>query len=249
MTDIQFLLQLTDQYEHELPPFPENGTLSNPNLAACIDHTLLKAEGTLAQVERLCLEARENHFATVCVNGIYVSRAAKWLRDSGVAVCTVVGFPLGAVPTRVKVYEARQAIADGATEIDMVIPIGLMKSGEATAVYDDIAAVTEASHKEGAVVKVILEMAYLSQREKILATLLTKAAGADFVKTSTGFASSGASTEDVRLMRSIVGPVDQMGVKAAGGIRTLADALAMLAAGATRIGASASIKILQEVQG
>lgn len=248
MNKIDHILQLTQQYEQELPQFPENGILVNPNLAGCIDHTLLKAEGLPAQVEQLCQEAREYHFASVCVNGVFVSRAAKWLQGSGVAVCTVVGFPLGATPTRVKVYETRQAIADGATEIDMVIPVGLLKGGEVNAVLDDIAAVTEASHKEGAITKVILEMAYLTQREKILACLLCAAAGADFVKTSTGFAASGATPEDVRLMRSVVGPVNQMGVKAAGGIRTLADAHAMLAAGATRLGASASIKILKEAQ-
>ena len=248
MNKIDHILQLTQQYEQEMPQFPANGVLTNPNLAGCIDHTLLKAEGLPAQVEQLCQEAREYHFASVCVNGVFVARAAKWLQGSGVAVCTVVGFPLGATPTRVKVYETRQAIADGATEIDMVIPVGLLKGGEVNAVLDDIAAVTEASHKEGAITKVILEMAYLTQREKILACLLCAAAGADFVKTSTGFAASGATPEDVRLMRSVVGPVNQMGVKAAGGIRTLADAHAMLAAGATRLGASASIKILKETQ-
>lgn len=248
MSDIKHLLQLTDEYEQQLPPFPAGGVLENPNLAACIDHTLLKPEGTLAQLEKLCSEAREYQFATVCVNGVYVARAAKWLQGSGVLACTVVGFPLGAVPSRVKVYEARQAIADGAKEVDMVIPIGLMKSGEYSAVYEDIAAVTEASHKEGAAVKVILEMVLLSQREKILGCLLCKAAGADFVKTSTGFAASGATVEDVRLMRSIVGPISTMGVKAAGGIRTLADARAMLAAGANRLGASAGVKIMQEVK-
>lgn len=246
--NLNHLLQLTQQYEETLPPFPVNGALQNPNLAACIDHTLLKPEGTPAQVEQLCNEARTYHFASVCVNGIYVSRAARWLTGSGVAVCTVVGFPLGAVTTPTKVYETRQAIADGATEIDMVIPIGLLKGQENQLVSDDIAAIVEAAHKEGAIVKVILEMALLTHREKILACLLSKAAGADFVKTSTGFAASGATVEDVRLMRSLVGPLDQMGVKAAGGIRTLADARAMLAAGATRLGASAGIKILQEIQ-
>ena len=248
MSDLNHLLALTDQYEQQLPPFPEDGVLVDPNLASTIDHTLLKAEGTIAQIEKLCVEARENHFASVCVNGIFVARCAKLLQGSGVPVCTVVGFPLGATPTRIKVAETRQAITDGAKEIDMVIPVGMMKSGEYACVYEDIAQITEAAHAEGALVKVILEMAYLSLREKILGCLLSKAAGADFVKTSTGFAASGASVEDVRLMRSVVGPVQRMGVKAAGGIRTLSDARAMLGAGANRIGASASLKILEEAK-
>lgn len=246
MSDLSHLLALTDEYEQHLPPMPAGGVLENPNLAACIDHTLLKPDGTLAQLEQLCREARDCHFATVCVNGIFVPRAARWLQGSGVAVCTVVGFPLGAVPSRVKVYETRQAVVDGAAEIDMVIPVGLLKSGEYAAVLDDIAAVTEAAHTEGAAVKVILEMVLLTQREKILSCLLCKAAGADFVKTSTGFAASGATVEDVRLMRAVVGPISSMGVKAAGGIRTLKDARAMLEAGANRLGASASVKIMQE---
>lgn len=237
---------LQEQYLQELPPFPSGGTLEAPNLAACIDHTLLKAEATPAQVTELCQEARQHQFAAVCVNGLHVPLAARLLQGSPVAVCTVVGFPLGAMSSAAKVLETQQAIQDGAQEIDMVLSIGLLKAGQTEAVLADIEAIVAASHRQQARVKVILEMAYLNQAEKILACLLCLAAGADFVKTSTGFAPSGATVEDVRLMRCIVGPIDRMGVKAAGGVRTLAHARAMLAAGANRLGASASLAILQE---
>lgn len=240
------ILALQAQYERELPPFPQNGRLENPILAACIDHTLLKPEATPAQIIQLCQEARQYGFASVCVNSLYVPLAAQQLQGSPVAVCTVVGFPLGAMPTPVKVYETTQALQNGAQEIDMVLPIGLLKAGQAQAVLDDIQAIVNEAHHHHAIVKVILEMAYLTQSEKILACLLCKAAQADFIKTSTGFAPSGATVEDVRLMRCIAGPIDQMGVKAAGGVRSLADARAMLEAGANRLGASASIKIIQE---
>jgi deoxyribose-phosphate aldolase len=241
------ILSLQAQYEHELPPFPEGGQLQNPDLAACIDHTLLKPDATPAQVIQLCQEARQYRFASVCVNGLYVPLAAQQLQGSPVAVCTVVGFPLGAMPTSVKVHETHQALQDGASEIDMVLPIGLLKAGQADAVLADIQTIVNEAHLHQAIVKVILEMAYLTHREKILACLLCKAAQADFVKTSTGFAPSGATPEDVRLMRRIVGPISEMGVKAAGGVRSLADARTMLEAGANRLGASASVKIIQEL--
>lgn len=233
-------------YEQRLPPFPEHGCVPAGRLAQWIDHTLLKPEATPDQVKTLCKDARQYQFASVCINPIYVKLSASLLADSGVKVCTVVGFPLGAVPTLTKVFETRQAIRQGAHEIDMVIPVGLLKAGQAQKVLDDITAVSAAVHAKGAILKVILEMALLNRAEKILACLLCEAAGADFVKTSTGFGPGGATVEDVELMRRVVGPVDQMGVKAAGGIRTLADALAMLQAGATRLGTSAGVKLVQE---
>jgi deoxyribose-phosphate aldolase len=240
------LIELAKTYEQTLPPFPENGRVEAGALAQWIDSTILKPEATPAQVETLCEDARRYQFAAVCVNPIYVKTAAALLNQSGVKVCTVVGFPLGAVPTRTKVFEARQAIRQGAAEIDMVIPVGMIKGGKVQVVLDDIQAVVDATHERGQAVKVILEMALLSRYEKILGCLLCQAAGAEFVKTSTGFGPGGATAEDVELMRRVVGPVDRMGVKAAGGIRTLADALAMLQAGATRLGTSAGVKLAQE---
>lgn len=213
-------------------------------LARYIDHTLLKADATPAQVEHLCAEARWYGFASVCVNSAYVPLCARLLADSAVAVCTVVGFPLGAMATAAKVCEARQAIADGAREIDMVMAIGWLKAGEYTYVRDDIAQLVAVSHAGGALCKVIIETALLNDEEKIAACLLAASAEADFVKTSTGFASSGATAEDVALMRRVVG--SSIGVKASGGVRTLADAQAMIAAGASRIGASAGVQIVRE---
>jgi deoxyribose-phosphate aldolase len=198
-----------------------------------------------AQVEQLCAEARRYGFATVCVNPVYVRLAAEQLKESQVAVCTVAGFPLGSTTTAVKVYEARQAIADGATEVDMVIHVGALKAGDQSYVQEDIAAVQAACHEGGALLKIIIEAVLLSDEEKVSACQLAKAAGADFVKTSTGFAGGGATIEDVRLMRQTVGL--QMGVKAAGGIRSYADAMAMVEAGANRIGASAGVKIVEQV--
>jgi deoxyribose-phosphate aldolase len=216
----------------------------DPSIAALIDHTVLKAEATYADVAKLCEEARRYAFASVCVNGSRVQQAAAALRESRVKVCTVIGFPLGAMAGRAKVAEAGIALLDGATELDMVINIGLLKDGEDAAVRADIAALASTAHKGGAIVKVIIETALLTDDEKRRACRLAAEAGADFVKTSTGFASAGATAADVALMREAVGP--GLGVKASGGIRTLADLRAMVAAGATRIGASASVKILQE---
>lgn len=215
-------------------------------LARMIDHTLLKPEATPAQIKQLCAEAREHHFASVCINPLYVPLASEELAGSDVKVCTVIGFPLGATPTAVKVYEAELALAQGATELDMVIAIGQLKAGEEAAVRDDIAALAAVCHAHGALLKVIIEAALLSAAEKVTACRLAQEARADFVKTSTGFARSGATVADVALLRRTVGP--EMGVKAAGGIRTYEQALAMIEAGASRIGASAGITILASAE-
>ena len=216
-------------------------------VSGMIDHTLLKPDATRADIEKLCREASEFHFATVCVNPTWVATAAALLKGTGVGVCSVVGFPLGATPADVKNYETRRAIFDGATEIDMVINIGALKSGDLRVVERDIEAVVEPCRQCGVTSKVIIEAALLTDEEKITACTLSKAAGADFVKTSTGFASGGATAADVALMRRVVG--DDMGVKAAGGVRDLEGLKAMVAAGATRVGASAGVKIVQESKG
>ena len=216
-------------------------------VSTMIDHTLLKPDATRSDIEKLCREAAEFHFATVCVNPAWVATAAALLRGSGVGVCSVVGFPLGATTPDVKNYETRRAIFDGATEIDMVINIGALKSGDLRTVERDIEAVVDPCRQCGATSKVIIEAALLTDEEKITACTLSKAAGADFVKTSTGFASGGATAADVALMRRVVGA--EMGVKAAGGVRDLEGLKAMVAAGATRVGASAGVKIVQESKG
>ena len=216
-------------------------------VSGMIDHTLLKPDATRGDIERLCREAMEFHFATVCVNPTWVATAARLLRGSGVGVCSVVGFPLGATPPDVKNYETRRAIFDGATEIDMVINIGALKSGDLRTVERDVEAVIEPCRQCDVTSKVIIEAALLTDDEKITACTLAKAAGADFVKTSTGFASGGATAADVALMRRVVGA--DMGVKAAGGVRDLEGLKAMVAAGATRVGASAGVKIVQESRG
>ena len=216
-------------------------------LAGMIDHTLLKPEATREQIAQLCFEARKHNFASVCINPTWVELCAQLLQGSPVKVCTVIGFPLGATSPEVKVFEANQAIEHGASEIDMVINIGALKARDLELVGRDIQGVVAASHARGAIVKVIIEAALLSDEEKTIACLLSKEAGADFVKTSTGFASGGATVHDVELMRRVVGP--EMGVKAAGGIRTFEDAENMIKAGATRIGASAGVKIIQGPSG
>ncbi|MHA1653606.1 MAG: deoxyribose-phosphate aldolase [Candidatus Thorarchaeota archaeon] len=210
-------------------------------LAKMIDHTELKPNATEERIRNLCSEAIEHGFGAVCVNGCNVQTAAKMLDGSGVAVCSVVGFPLGAMATSAKAYEARTAVEDGAAEIDMVLNVGALKSRNLDYVRNDIAAVVAAV--PSAIVKVILETGYLEEDEIVLACRLAEEAGAHFVKTSTGFGPRGATVEDVRLMRKTVG--DRLGVKAAGGIRTFEDAVAMIEAGATRIGASRGIDILQ----
>jgi deoxyribose-phosphate aldolase len=211
-------------------------------LASTIDHTLLKADTTLSQIDKLCAEAAEHKFASVCVNGVWVRRCAEALAGTGVAVCTVVGFPLGAMAPEAKAFEARRAVEDGACEVDMVLQVGALTSGEHDFVREDVRAVAQAVHPLGAKLKVILETCLLTDREKRLACELAKAAGADFVKTSTGFSTGGATVEDIRLMREAVGPV--LGVKASGGVRDADDARKLIAAGATRIGASASVAIV-----
>jgi deoxyribose-phosphate aldolase len=216
-------------------------------VAGYIDHTLLKPEATRAEIEKLCQEARTYNFASVCVNPVWVKECAFALYGSPVKVCTVVGFPLGASLGDVKAYETRRAIFDGATEIDMVINIGALKSGDNNIVKRDISAVVEAAHDACAIVKVIIETALLTDEEKIRACLLAKDASADFVKTSTGFSKGGATVADIELMRRTVGA--EIGVKAAGGVKDLAVAREMIAAGATRIGASAGVRIVQESQG
>ena len=216
-------------------------------VSGVIDHTLLKPDATRVEIEQLCREAAEFHFATVCVNPSWVALAAARLRGAGVGVCSVVGFPLGATTAEVKNFETRRAIYDGATEIDMVINVGALKSGDLRTVERDIEAVTEPCRQCGVVSKVIIEAALLTDEEKITACTLSKAAGADFVKTSTGFGPGGATAADVALMRRVVG--DEMGVKAAGGVRDLEGLKAMVAAGASRVGASAGVKIVQESRG
>jgi len=216
------------------------------DIAQLIDHTLLKPEASRDDIRKLCGEALKYGFATVCVNPSNVALAAELLRGSAVRVCTVVGFPLGATLPQVKVYETEEVIKLGAQEIDMVINVGALKSGMDDAVEADIRGVVEASHCGGAICKVILETALLSTDEKVRGSLAAKNAGADFVKTSTGFGPGGATAEDVRLMRAVVG--GEIGVKAAGGVRSLEDLQKMVEAGATRIGASASVKILEQAR-
>lgn len=213
-------------------------------VARLIDHTLLKADASRTEIETLCREAAEFQFASVCVNPAWVALCAARLRDTPVAVCTVVGFPLGATTPDVKQYETRRVIFDGAREVDMVINIGALKSGDVRLVERDIDVVASACRDAGAISKVIIEAALLTDEEKVTACTLAKAAGADFVKTSTGFGPGGATVADVALMRRVVGP--EMGVKAAGGVRDLAGLQAMVAAGATRVGASAGVKIVRE---
>jgi deoxyribose-phosphate aldolase len=223
------------------------GTVYPREIARLIDHTLLKPEATRAQIETLCREAREHGFATVCVNPGWVPLCARMLSGSDTRVCTVVGFPLGATLAEVKAYEAARVAAEGACEVDMVMAIGALKSGDYRLVERDVAGVVEASHRGGALLKVIIETALLTEEEKVKACVIVRAAGADFVKTSTGFASGGATAEDVALMRRVVGP--DVGVKAAGGVKDLKSAQAMIQAGADRIGASVGVKIVQESRG
>ena len=219
-------------------------TKKGSDTARYVDHTLLKPNATQEEIAKLCDEAKNFCFASVCVNPSYVALSAQLLRGSGVKVCTVVGFPLGSTTPTVKAIEARDAIANGADEIDMVINIGALKSGNDVVVYDDIKAVRDATR--GKVLKVILETSLLSNEEKVRACAASKKAGADFVKTSTGFGGGGATVEDVKLMRETVGPL--MGVKASGGIRDAKIAADMIAAGATRLGTSASIAIVTDAK-
>ena len=216
-------------------------------VAGLIDHTLLKPDATRKEIEQLCREAAEFTFATVCVNPVWVALCSSLLRSTPVGVCAVVGFPLGATTPEVKNFETRRVIYDGAREVDMVINIGALKSGDLRAVERDIEAVTIPCRDCGVTSKVIIEAAYLTDEEKVTASTLAKAAGADFVKTSTGFGPGGATVADVALMRRVVG--DDMGVKAAGGVKDLDALKAMVAAGATRVGASAGVRIVQQSKG
>ncbi|NIM92609.1 MAG: deoxyribose-phosphate aldolase [Anaerolineales bacterium] len=227
-----------DRLASTLGVAPTDGTMSH-----MIDHTILKPEASQDEIAQLCYEAKKYQFASVCVNPTNVKLSAQLLEGTGIDVCTVVGFPLGATPTDVKVFETQQAIRDGATEVDMVINIGALKSRDYELVREDIASIARACHAGNAIVKVIIEAALLTDEEKVVACQLAKVAGADFVKTSTGFGPGGATVEDVALMRRVVGP--SIGVKAAGGIKTYEDAQKMIAAGASRLGASASVKIVQ----
>ena len=216
-------------------------------VASMIDHTLLKPDATRQEIEALCREATQFGFATVCVNPVWVALAASRLAGTPVRVCSVVGFPLGATTADVKGYETRRAIFDGAREIDMVINVGALKSGDLRTVERDIEAVVSPCRDCAVLSKVIIEAAFLTDEEKVTACTLSKAAGADYVKTSTGFGPGGATTADVALMRRVVGA--EMGVKAAGGVRDLEGLKAMVAAGATRVGASAGVKIVQQARG
>jgi deoxyribose-phosphate aldolase len=244
------IISLIQSIMSSVPPNP----IKAKEIAAMIDHTLLKPDATTKEIEQLCAEALEYEFASVCVNPSFVPICAKLLENdinnnetkSNVKVCTVIGFPLGANTTTVKVAETRQAIADGATEIDMVLRVSAIKDGDWTTVQRDISAVVQEAHdtNKDIIVKVILETCLLTDDEKRQACKICVAAGADFVKTSTGFSKGGATVADIALMRETVGPA--VGVKASGGVRSLADALAMIEAGATRIGASAGIQIIQQ---
>jgi deoxyribose-phosphate aldolase len=217
------------------------------DLAKLIDHTLLKPESTYKEIDQLCAEARQYGFMSVCVNPIHVKRCAKNLAGSSVLVCTVVGFPLGATHREIKALEARRAVREGAREIDMVLNIGALKSGDQETVYEDIALVREAAHDGGAILKVILETALLTDEEKAIACILSKKARADFVKTSTGMSKGGATAHDIALMAKAVD--HKLGVKASGGVKSAADAKTMIEAGATRIGASVGIQIVKEASG
>lgn len=216
--------------------------MSHSDIARLIDHTLLKPEATADKIAKLCAEARENSFASVCVNPFWVSTASQELSGSPVKVCTVVGFPLGANTTATKIFEAGKALRSGAQEIDMVINIGALVGGDHGAVLADIRGVVEESHGASAIVKVILETCLLNNDQKVTACKLCVDAGADFVKTSTGFSTGGATVEDIALMRKVVGPA--MGVKASGGVRSYADVMKMVEAGATRIGTSSGVAIV-----
>jgi len=224
-----------------------HATGATGGVAGLIDHTLLKPDATRQDIEKLCKEAAEHRFATVCVNPAWVATCRDLLRGTPVGVCSVVGFPLGATVADVKQFETHRVIFDGAREVDMVINIGALKSGDLRTVERDIEAVTTPCRAAGVLSKVIIEATYLTDEEKVTACSLSKAAGADYVKTSTGFGPGGATVADVALMRRVVG--QDMGVKAAGGVRDLEGLKAMVAAGASRVGASAGVKIVQESSG
>lgn len=240
------VLQWRYKSEGQRPLCYDDGLVDRHSVAALIDHTLLKPDATGENIRRICAEARQYSFASVCVNPYWVPLVSELLRGSDVKTCSVVGFPLGANSTKMKSDETTAAVHAGAQEIDMVLNVGELLGGNYDAVRDDIIAVVEAARAGKAIVKVILETALLSEAQKVTACLLSKEAGAAFVKTSTGFGSHGATVEDVALMRRTVGP--NIGVKASGGIRTLEDFEKMVAAGANRVGASASVKIVEAAE-
>ena len=241
---ISSLLNQAKSYTHELPPFyPFKEIPQGRAMASWIDHTLLKPEATTAQITQLCEEARDYLFASVCVNPAFIPLAVRLLSGTPVKVGAVVGFPLGTTQSTVKVFETLTCLNSGAIEIDMVIHVGALKAQSYGQVFNEIQAISQVTHNQGGLIKVILEMALLTREEKIIACLISQAAGADFVKTSTGFGPSGATLEDVDLMRRVVGA--GTGVKAAGGIRTFSDTLAMIQSGANRIGTSSGVKIIQ----
>jgi deoxyribose-phosphate aldolase len=231
----------------ESQPAPAAAKLSAADVAKLIDHTQLQPDATEAQIEQLCREAKQYRFASVCVNPTWVPLARNLLVDSLVKVATVVGFPLGANVPEVKAFETERAVQNGAHEIDMVINIGRLKSGDHQIVFQDVTSVVAVARRSGALVKAIIETALLTEEEKVAACVLAQAGGVDFVKTSTGFSKGGATVADVALMRRVVGP--NLGIKAAGGIRSLQTLQEMVAAGATRIGASSSVKIMEELSG
>lgn len=242
IADLEIPLTVQESLLEESASNPMTTACGHDQVAAMIDHTFLKPDGTDKDICKLCEEAKKYQFASVCVNPSHVSLASQLLRDTEVEVCTVIGFPLGATTSITKAMETRDAIANGATEVDMVINVGALKSGKNLLVKRDIEAVVEAAYGQ-AIVKVILETSLLTEEEKVRACLICKYAGADFVKTATGFGPGGATVEDIALMRKTVGP--KMGVKASGGVRDYGTAMAMIQAGASRIGASASVAIAE----
>lgn len=246
LEQINTILKAADAFPAELVPATPWPVPEPADLPGWIDHTLLRPDATVDQVKRLCDEAREYGFAAVCINPVYTPLAAGLLRGAGVNICTVVGFPLGAHMAPVKIYEAETCLGAGARELDLVLNIGALKGEAYGQVYDEIEAIAQLAHRQGAQVKVIIETALLSRFEKIVASLISKSAGADFVKTSTGFASGGATLEDVQLIRHVVGT--ELGVKASGGVRSYETAVSMIQAGASRIGSHYSLAIIQEAQ-
>lgn len=246
--DLQGIIQRAREYEVELPAAPQ--ALIPPQgtaIAGWIDHTLVKPEATPAEIKALCDEARQYSFASVCINPAYVPLARGLLSNTKVAICTLVGFPLGAALPTYKVMETLASLEAGASEIDMMINLGALKAEAYGQVFNEVFSVTEVAHNGGALVKVIIETVCLNRLEKIVASLISKQAGADFIKTSTGFAAGGATHEDVDLIRRVVG--SEIGVKASGGIHTYADALAMIRSGANRLGTSKGVEIVQEAEG
>jgi len=244
---IKEIVQLAEEYNQQPPELAHIHQIPlGLQLASWIDHTQLKPEATPDQIAKLCAEACEYGFAAVCVNSANVPLASRLLRDSGVLTCATVGFPLGAMLASVKAFEAKASLDSGAKEIDMVLNIGALKAGQYEIVSADIEGVIDVVHSQGRLIKVILETALLTKKEKIIACLISKRAGADFVKTSTGFGPGGATEEDVNLMARIAGR--DMQVKASGGIRNLKAARAMIAAGASRLGVSAGVEIMQEAK-